>query len=52
MLVSEMLTVDSIEYLPPIAGSDHETQMLRIFLPSIVTRHKIRRRLDYASLRN
>ena len=31
MLVLEMLTVDSIEYLPPIAGSDHETQMLCIF---------------------
>ena len=50
MLVSEMLSVDSIEYLSPIAGSDNETQMLRIFLPSIVTRPTIRRRIDYASL--
>ena len=45
ILLSEMLTVtvNSIEYFPPIAGSDHETQILRIFFPvsSLVLRFAV-----------
>jgi hypothetical protein len=51
VFVTESLITDDVIYLPPVAGSDHDAQLISIRLPRQLQKNNtIYRRIDYHSL--
>jgi ribonuclease P/MRP protein subunit RPP40 len=51
VFVTESLITDDVIYLPPVAGSDHDAQLISIRLPRQLQKNNtIHRRIDYHSL--